>query len=946
MKLTPLASGMIRTPVFSLEDSLENIWDALKMKIALVSPDFFSRIKDLDYAHLELAPDKIRFTIWKYYNRSKFRATPFAGLASFSVVSGVDEHMLSGIEIQRMFTDHAYINWEQKDKVGKQTRVQINELIVNSTLYCIGREIRYVSFKNERFSINSVEKFPELLTVLDLCRQKITVSNLKSSVMEALNLDNSLIDQLIDDMIDSQLIWTNQFPNITGQDYFQRIGVKQSEENSAYIISERLVNHGKIDLNPLKHVSEFISFMNAQGLESKFDDLCAFKEKFIKRFGQSEIQLSLAMDPEAGIGYGSLEHADVDSDLIDALKSETISTGNKSLNYTPLHGFLLNKLIYRGPIRLEEFKEAKQETKINLPNTMSVIYHLFDDKPVILALGGCTATSLLGRFSLASQAVTDIGNTIVALEERANQDVIFFDIAYQAEKTIDNVNRRNSLYSHELPILTWSCIDGSLDLNDMLISVQRSEIVLTSRRFGKRIVPRLASAYNYSRSDLAVYRFLCDLQHQKLKTNLAFDPQDFFPDLDFYPRVLFKDIIVSPAKWKFHRDVVMCGTVEEKGNALNRLKTWLNKRGIENQFKAGLADQTLCFDTQKDWDLLSFIDFTRQQKLQEFYISEALIQKSSSVKDEAGSNYHAEFVVNLYHEHNIYGITKPTTWPKLTTEMLQDSQLPGGEWLYFEIYCHQLRLNDILVNYIQPFIKRNLTHIKIWFFIRYNDPAPHVRLRLKLKQSAALQSVIQEIQNLLREEVTSGLVQSVEIKTYVRETQRYGAKRILLVEHFFCHDSKYCLELIKKTADSHQLYATTLIFLQDLLQVCFKDISSQIEFVTVIGKSLSRELNTSTTGFKKLNSAFKTLQIDMKNLVVDRYCRMNTAQRVVLMKILARCEAEDKQSIIADLIHMHINRLFPNDPRVHEMIIYQYLRQYLTIISFSAEQNASSNFIT
>ncbi len=103
----------------------------------------------------------------------------------------------------------------------------------------------------------------------------------------------------------------------------------------------------------------------------------------------------------------------------------------------------------------------------------------------------------------------------------------FFDIAYQAEKKVDNVNRRKQLYPYELPILTWSESDNPLDLNDLLVTIEQQEVVLKSKKLDKRLLPRIASAYNYTRSDLAVYRFLCDIQSQGILTNLSFKLRDF-----------------------------------------------------------------------------------------------------------------------------------------------------------------------------------------------------------------------------------------------------------------------------------------------------------------------------------------------------------------------------------------------------------------------------------
>ncbi len=79
----------------------------------------------------------------------------------------------------------------------------------------------------------------------------------------------------------------------------------------------------------------------------------------------------------------------------------------------------------------------------------------------------------------------------------------------------------------------------------------------------------MPSAYNYSRSNLPVFRFLCDLQHHKIKSNLNFDIRESFPNLIRYPRVVYKDIIVSRAMW-----LVPAGIIKTEKNMQNDLIDW------------------------------------------------------------------------------------------------------------------------------------------------------------------------------------------------------------------------------------------------------------------------------------------------------------------------------------------------------------------------------------
>lgn len=69
----------------------------------------------------------------------------------------------------------------------------------------------------------------------------------------------------------------------------------------------------------------------------------------------------------------------------------------------------------------------------------------------------------------------------------------------------------------------------------------------------------------------------------------------------------------------------------------------------------------------------------------------------------------------------------------------------GSEWLYYKIYCGVKTSDMILLEHL----KEKISDLKIndfiekWFFIRYNDPEPHIRLRFLLTKNSNLNLIIQ-----------------------------------------------------------------------------------------------------------------------------------------------------------------------------------------------------------
>ncbi|MDB5151202.1 MAG: hypothetical protein JWQ57_5222, partial [Mucilaginibacter sp.] len=725
-KLKVLNFAICRTPAFSLKDNLDEKWIEFLEMIRGSSPAFYGVLANTGKPELEAIDDKIKFSTWKYFNRVRYRATPYGGFAAFSTVK-VSGNESGALIINREMLVHEFIDWKEKDNYTRNVS-HADLFEANSSVYKINNQYRYLRTRDSIFEISAVNTFDELDSILKLCSVKIRKEAIHNVMKNSFGMSINETDQLLMQMLKLQLLFTDQWPNITGEDYFRRIGADSTEVANTYTIAERKLISGNLNNARLNYLEDAINFLSRHLPPTMSNDLSDFRKAFLKKFEQKAVPLARVMDLETGIGYGNLGQQHQNQDLVDFFSSRGQTQQSiVSIPFTQLHQFLLNKIINGGIIKLEEFELQQPADTLSTPNTLSVLLHFCGDNVIIESAGGCTANAMLGRFTLASNDIEQFGLKVADIEEQANPGVIFFDIAYQAEKQVDNVNRRKRLYKYELPVLTWSCDDAAIHFDDVLVFVRDEEIILWSKKYQKRMVPRIASAYNYSRSDLAVYRFLCDLQHQHIKSDLNFRLKDFFPSLEHYPRVVYKSVIVSPAMWLVPKELLKAGK-EQKVKFLN----WLQQQEINFAFKAGNTDQTLCFDPGSAADLDAFFLYWHQYADTDLYITEALIS-TGAVQDNSGNDYAAQFVVHLGHGDMIYQPYEFTGHVNSNEPDNDSIILPGGDWLYFEIYCHPYRADSLLCNTIKPFLKENGTSILKWFFVRHQDPKPHIRLRLQLR---------------------------------------------------------------------------------------------------------------------------------------------------------------------------------------------------------------------
>lgn len=929
MNLKVLNTLLCRTPAFSITDNLDDKWHQLKDLIRESSPSFYQNIEDMSVAPNEVTFRKINFSIWKYFNRARYRSTPYGKFAGFTLLPISNDGPVSPVLAQEMVF-HTFTDWKHLDNINEDISALItnpSSIQTNLSFYIVDTEVRYIRMKNDVFEMASVKSFPQLLAILHLCSEKTPKEEVCRRMILEFQMSTLTTYKLLEQMLSLQLLLTEQYPNIIGEDYFKRTKRTTVTGNNDYTIAERALKYGSFSINNLKSVPALIKFLANSLPESTNQSLLNFQSSFLKKYEERMVPLFEAMDPEIGVGYGNFGEYLVENQLTDIFDNSHLSKlPIPAVLDTEFQHFLLVCLIKGQTIRLEEFDGEKEISKLPLPNTLSVMFRLWNGKPVIESIGGCTANALLGRFTIASQELEGFAHQVVQIEEQANPDILFFDIGYQAEKQFDNVNRRSKIYAHELPILTWSCDESPISFNDVLVGVRNSEVLLWSKKYQKRMVPRVPSAYNYSRSNLPVFRFLCDLQHQRLKSDISFDIRGLFPNLTHYPRVFYKDIIVSPAMW-----LVPAGLIKtDQGNQTN-LINWLRQENICFTFKAGHADQTLRFDPDVTQDMYAFWYYCRQHRQQDIFISEALIGSQDGLPDSNGKKYASQYIASYCHREPVYNSYR-------NLALLQDKHynhksivFPGNEWLYFEIYCHPKRANDLILNYLRPYIKGAGVHIYKWFFIRYDEPKPHIRLRMRLKDPSTNYQCISRLKSVLEPYCSKGFISDIQIKTYFRETARYGIHHIELVEQLFYFDSIYILNALAKTKSTDELILCTLSFIQQLLLIFFDDPSQQTAFVKMMANAFTKELEINSEKFKKLNQRFQNLKSNYSFNFPTPGSIISSSYKKGLLQLANKVTHKERSKLLSELLHMHINRLFDSQQRVFEGTIYHYLLKVLMV---------------
>jgi len=892
---------------------MKGSWEELKTSISHASPGFYSLIREMNYEDLLVASDGIRYTVWKYFNRAKYRATPFGSFAGIGLLEiGTSSQNTVIMESEQHL--HHFRDWPETVSTAPLTNdFKYLKFFTNHSYYLLQNTIRYVSRFNDQHELSEVESDPVILKILKLCTTPAAYDEILATSMDSICEDS--VASLIGDLLAAQLLFSSDQPAVISSDHSQKLNMPSSTPGRSYVLSERKVAAGRLPPAKCRHLPELADLLNGLLQPEPARELTKFIAQFRQKFGAQWIPIMHALDPEIGLGYGNLDQINEDTEFHPFLKSQSASTKVSTLKQQLQHYLDHSELQRPAVIRLEHLSLKPDEECPVLPNSLTVLASVSGDRLHLESIGGCTTNAVSGRFSLCGEPYKEYCREIKQLEQDANPEVLFFDIAYISEKGTENINRRASIYDLQLNLLNYGPSTDQLNLGDLLLALQGDELVLYSVKLQKRLIPRMASAYNYSRSDLAVFRLLCDLQHQGLQTDLNLNLSDLYPDLSYYPRLMFKNIIISPAAWKVDLKAMECSTVIDTSSVREHLK----KLGVPGLFQTGETDQTLCFNQQDDQDMWAFANYLSKHKV--FYVKEAW--KNGFTRDPSGRPYHNQLVISLIHGHQIYEGFEPNS-PIEKSPKTKACFAPGSKWFYFQIYCHPFRADQLLLDIIKPFLAEYRANIEKWFFIRYDENGSHIRLRICLNDPGLGMRLTTHLSGLLDPYLQSGIVSEFLISTYKPEIQRYGADLIEQVEAHFFRDSELNLALLSTPLTTFAKYKHCEHIFNILRRSGIFESQELNHLIQSVSDSFVSEFHAIPSDFKHLNENYRNylkiippLMSQNQQQALDLYCAS-------LSELLNSCKGERKRKLFSDLIHMHVNRLFSTAQRKHEFCIYYF----------------------
>ncbi|GAO08699.1 putative lanthionine biosynthesis protein [Streptomyces lydicamycinicus] len=322
-----------------------------------------------------------------------------------------------------------------------------------------------------------------------------------------------------------------------------------------------------------------------------------------------------------------------------------------------------------------------------------------------------------------------------------------------------------------------------IPLSDLAVGCDRRRLYLASVSRKARVDAYALHALDLRTHTPPLARFLSEIGKAQaaVVTGFTWGIADRLP---FLPRLRYGRTVLSPARWRLTRSELPSRAAPWK-EWREELQRWAEQRRLPKSVYLTEGDRLLHLDLGHS----AHLELLRSH----LDVSERAVLAEAPQGTSTWFSGHA-------HEITVpMTAAVPPQWPAAPAVSASrligrgHGRLPGGsEWLMAKLYGHNERQPEILGHYL-PQLLAQWDQPPAWWYMRYRDPRPHIRLRVALPDPAAFGQAAAWISRWadgLRED---GLLSDLQFATSYPETGRWGRGAAMqAVEAVFAADSR-CL---------------------------------------------------------------------------------------------------------------------------------------------------------
>jgi thiopeptide-type bacteriocin biosynthesis protein len=549
-------------------------------------------------------------------------------------------------------------------------------------------------------------------------------------------------------------------------------------------------------------------------------------------------------------------------------------------------------------------------------------------------LGAHAAGRSLGRFGhlLGADAIAALRETARA-EESLAPDVLHAELVYLPPKLrTANVSIRPLVRNSMIAVATSAGCD-----RDRVIALGDLTVGLHGDRFSLRCTSRNAEVRVCSGHMLNYYnapvlcRFLADISTDGEAALMSFT-WGAAEDLPFLPRVQSGRIVLRPAQWNLEYHTAQRDLPAGSARAFdNALAKWREKWLVPRYVYLSAGDNRLLLDLRDHLHVEELrAEVRRLREWGRVQLQEAVPDPETTWVEGPGGRYASEFAVPLIRAQSDDrrgraiesggNLVAPAARRVAVHPLSRRLRPPGSDWLYCKLYIDRDQQEKVIAGPLLLWAREALTRewATSWFFLRYADPEPHLRIRFHGTSSSLTVNLLPQVcrwAELLMEE---GVCHRFGFDTYEREVERYGGDAALCcAEEAFCADSHATCELL--AVEGRSKIDRTLLLAYS--------IDDFLAAMGLTGEERRLWYHTQVGNRRDAGPEFRRHKRELREVVAlgpsafpswpDALPRIFSARRQALARVASRLtEIESRHelsqpvgSLLSSYIHMHHNRL-------------------------------------
>ncbi|MFF4988529.1 lantibiotic dehydratase [Streptosporangium saharense] len=354
---------------------------------------------------------------------------------------------------------------------------------------------------------------------------------------------------------------------------------------------------------------------------------------------------------------------------------------------------------------------------------------------------------------------------------------------------LENVARSPQLLPH-LITLAEHKIDDELRflLSDLAVTANSRGMYLISR--SKHVVVEPVLAHAASRETMPpIARFLFEVPRALFSSMSPF-AWGAARCLPFLPRVVYGRTFLSPARWRIPVNALPAlGIPDDRWH--RDLTTLRDRLGLPDVVSVGESDLRLRLRLDEPMDravLREYLDKAHTGP------DPVLVSETSTAVDHGWFGGRANEIIIPLASTSLPAPPPTVINQKQPLRVVRPdhARLSRSEVVFAQLYGDPRVFDTILTNHL-PELLSLWESPPTWWFVRYRDPAPHLRLRLHVDAQEYGEAVVR-VGAWTADMRRRGLIGELTFATYHPETVRYGTGQTLkAAEALFAADSSAVL---------------------------------------------------------------------------------------------------------------------------------------------------------